>query len=501
MSNTFKLATDQVVGSSVDFINQERIRELNEELAKVFSDETAAISQQDLSFKEALAQVEKVRVFLHTPENILGSDLTKHGEIAEHMEVNIRNARDLIDGKIPTATFEGVGRTAPEDYLIDGINVQSKFINGVNNNLDHVIKHMNNNSAFGKDGSFYHIPKDSYETIQKVLNGNPPADLNSRTVNKILEKVAEIEQETGQSFSTVVKPSLSDYSDVQRGVADETLGKHEKELASRNEQNKEEIHQEADKSREQAQQGSKPNLHEGLKAGVIGAAIGGGINVALLVYKKHKEGKSVFQYGEEDWKDLGIDFAKGGAKGGVAGFSICGLTNFTHMGAPMASAFVSSAFGIAQLATDLSEGKISTGEFIVQGQVTCLEAGMVALGAAAGQALIPIPIIGTLIGSFATSTLISLTKKYLTTQENEVLMQLNEIYHDALNNIQQEYQKVVEAILAEYHKLGTITKMAFDFESNASFRFDQSKRLAIAYGVDETELLNSVDEIDDYFLS
>jgi len=444
--------------------------------------------------------VDKVRDFLNAPEHILGSDITKHGEIAEQIEVNIRNARDLIEGRIPTATFDGVGRTAPEDYLIEGIKVQSKFINGVNNNLDHVIEHMGKYQDFGRDGSFYQIPKDSYETIQQVLNGHPPDELSSRTANKIIEKVAEIERETGQAFSEVVKPSLSDYSEVQQGTAAETLSKHERDLSARNEEIVEDTHAKADKSREQAQLRAEPSLQEGIKAGVMGAAISGGIQIALYIYQKQKEGKSVFQYDEKDWRELGIDFAKGSTRGGVTGFSIYSLTNFTNMSAPLASAFVSASFGVAKLAADLSNSKISTGEFIVQGQITCMEAGMVALGAASGQMLIPIPILGTLVGSFATSTLMSLTKKYLSNQDNEVHVKLTEIYHEAIHKIDHEYQSIVEGILEEYQKLGTVAEMAFDFDSNAVLRFYNSQALAAAYGVSEGKILKGMNEIDDFFL-
>lgn len=166
----------------------------------------------------------------------------------------------------------------------------------------------------------------------------------------------------------------------------------------------------------------------------------------------------------------------------------------------MASAFVSTAFGVLKLSNDYNDGKINMDEFIVQGQIICAEAGIVALGAAAGQTLIPIPVIGSLIGSFATSTFMSLTKRYLADSEREISAKLQEIYNEAINNIQTEYQKIVKAILQEYNRLGTITKMAFDFQCNAILRFEQSQKLANEYGVRTKRILTTVSEIDDYFL-
>jgi hypothetical protein len=500
LTETTQFAKDQVIGSIVDLLNQTRIQEMNEELFRILQSETAALGQQDQSLLQALEQLQKVRDFLGKPQNILGSDLTKHGEIAEQIEVHIRNAKNLLEGKIPTATFDGVGRTAPEDYLIDGLMVQSKFINGINNNLDHVLNHMSKYPEFGRDGSFYHIPKDTHKVIQQILEGNPPEDLNQRTIIKILEKVREIEKEAGKVFSEVVKPGISDYADTQQGKAHETVDKHEKDLIERNAEKKEDIKKDADENKDKAQQEGKPSLQEGLKAGLIGAAIGGGLNIALFIYKKHKEGVHITDFGEQDWKDLGIDFAKGSAKGGVTGFSIYGLTNFTNMGAPMASAFVSASFGMSKLAMDYKAGKIDKDEFIHQGQITCIESGMVALGAALGQTIIPIPIVGTLIGSFATSALINFTKMYLTDREEEVTSKMQEIYDEAIRKISAEHQKIVIAILEEYSRLGTITKMAFDFESNAVLRFNHSKKLAINYGVSKGQILKNVDEIDTFFL-
>ena len=478
MESAARLAQDQVIGAAIEAINRARVEDAQARLLTIMENEKLALSQQDKSLLEAFEQVQNVRDFLGKPENILGSDLTKHGEIAENIEVNIRNARGLLEGKIPTATFDNVGRTAPEDYLIDGLKVQSKFINGTNNNLDHVIKHMNTYSDFGRDGSFYHIPKDTYSLIDQIMKGNPPEELSTRTVNKIIVKVHLIEKETGVPYFDVVKPSLSNYSDVQQGKVLETLEQHEKDLKNRNIDKKEEIRDESKDKRKEALADKEPSLQEGLKAAGVGALLGGGFKVGIYVYQQMKEGKNLKDFNQNDWRKLGVEFGKGSTKGGITGSSIYALTNLTDISAPMASAMVSASFGVSKLAMELKKGNIDMSEFIVQGQVTCLETGMVALGATIGTTIIPIPILGTLIGSFATSTLIDLTKRYLTDQEEIVTSKLNEIYNQALHEIEEEYRKIVEGILEEYEKLGRITKMAFDFETNAMARFQQSQHLS-----------------------
>lgn len=99
-------------------------------------------SIQDVALDKALDRIRMVRDFVGSPENILGNPNTKHGEIAEHVEVGVRNARSLLYGEALTAEIESVGRTDKVDYLIDGIGVQSKFYNGARNTLDLSLIHI-----------------------------------------------------------------------------------------------------------------------------------------------------------------------------------------------------------------------------------------------------------------------------------------------------------------------------------------------------------------------
>ena len=103
------------------------------------SDLADALSSQDRAFMAAMREMQVVRDFVGTPENILGSAMTKHGEIAEQVNVAIIRARDILLGHAPTATFEGVGRFAPTDYRVDGVDIQSKYHNGLRNTLDGVL--------------------------------------------------------------------------------------------------------------------------------------------------------------------------------------------------------------------------------------------------------------------------------------------------------------------------------------------------------------------------
>jgi len=493
---------EQVIGGISDMVNQNRVEEMNVRIIESFNIQDDLLKEQDLNFIEALKEVDRVRDFVNNPESILGSDLTKHGEVAESLEVHIRNANDVLDGKIKVATFEGVGRTAPEDYLINGVEVQSKFYNGINNTLDKgILEHMDKYQTFGRDGSFYHIPKEQYETIEKVMNGEDVEGLAQRTIDKIKENISEIELKSGQSFSDVVKPGISNYDEVQLKVVHSTIDGHEEVIEVKNEEIKNSINDDAENKRENIEFDHEPSFEEGLKVAGIGAVLGGVSSVVLNIYQKKKDGKSIGKFSSEDWKDIGVDFSKGALKGGVTGGAIYAITNYSDIGAPIASAMVSASFGISKLAKSYKSGDISQSEYINQGQLLCLDGGAVALGATAGQVLIPIPVVGALIGTYASKIFMELSSKHLAEKSSEIESLLNKEYDDAMARFDVDYQNLIDSILSEYDKVGGIMEIAFDFEMNDSLlNLKASIELAELHGVDENRILRTDEDFKAYFL-
>lgn len=165
-------ARTQGVGSMVSEQNRQNALELMQKMHKIDTQNAAAKARIENNLDKALQCVDNVRDFVGSPEHILGNPKTKHGEIAENVDVWFHNADQIMRNRKADATFEGVGRTVATDYKVHGVDVQSKYINGANNSLSHVLKHMEdyigNYEAFGKDG-YYVIPKDQYELIQRVL--------------------------------------------------------------------------------------------------------------------------------------------------------------------------------------------------------------------------------------------------------------------------------------------------------------------------------------------
>lgn len=470
------LIPDQVNAAIVGTLNNQRMQ-----------DEIAKLAAQDAAFSKAIEQVDKVREFIAKPNNILGSELTKHGEIAEQVEVHINNAKAALHQQDMTAKIlDGADRFAPADYLKDGIAVQSKFINGINNNLTHVIDHMDKYPDFGRNGSYYEIPKDTYETIIKIKEGLPVNDLSEKSKAAILNKIQEIEQQTGQSFDQVVKPGISDYAEVQQGKVVETLDKHEQKLTQKNEELKDTIKNE-----------HKPSWEGAAQAAVIAGAVGGAISLGTALYSKYKQGKNPFkgEFSQDDWKEVGITTAKGAGGGAIAGSAIYLLTNNAALPAPFAGAIVSAAKGISSLMSDYKANKITFEEFTDLGLMVCAESAIVGLATAAGQTLIPIPILGAVIGSLAGKIL----AEFAIGKGKDIAERMRKDMADYMRKIDENYRAIIRAIDIEFERLGKLTEAAFDLKRNSDLVF-ASANLARAYGVAEKDIISSHAELDDFML-
>lgn len=491
---------DQVNASIVDTLEQQKEKAIEMVLKEIERVKQVDIVSEQEALDKALKCVDNVREFIRSPDKILGSDATKHGEIAEQVEVNIRNARDILNKAKESATFEGVGRTAPEDYIIDGMKVQSKFINGSNNTLKHVLEHMGKYKQFTQDGGYYHVPKDQYKIMLKIANDRDVEDLNLRTVSALQDKIREIELKTGQNFQEVVKPSLSEYGAVQQGKIIDTLEQHENELRDMSNKNQQAIKDEANKQRQTAQKITEPSLREAAKYGLISATIGGVMSTGVVVYKKHKAGKKISNYNSTDWKEVGFEFGKGSIKGGISGTSIYALTKFANCSAPLAGAVVSTSFGVISLVNDYVKGELSVDELVEQGQALCMESAIVAIGSAIGSTVIPIPVLGTVVGSFTAKILLDLTKEYLNGREQRLINELNKNFQDTLSKMNYECKIIMDKIQQYYNKLNGLMDAAFNFEVNYKLAFTNSIVLCRELGVEEKEILHNIQEIDDYFL-
>ena len=488
---------DQVTAAGVDGFNQWKSQSIAKQLDQIVKEKLQNQQQQNINFETALKHMMKMRQFLSEPKNILGSEQTKHGEVAEHLEVNVRNAWAALKGQSEVATFDGVAPTAPEDFILDGIKYQSKFINGSNNTLKHILDH------YGKyqDSSMnYSIPKDQYKIIEAIRLGQAPSNLNDKSIRAILQKVEEIERQTGRSFQETVKPSVSNYSEAQLGTAGETVSKHQDQIVDENQKIQDEIQKDTREKTKSIEAKKGPSIGEGVKVAGTAAAIAASLNTITVIYSKVKNGKKIQDFDKDDWKEIGISSASAGAKGGVTAGSIYVLTNLTSLSAPFAGAVTSAAMGLSSLLTDLNKDQISMDEFVTQGQILCIEAGVAATGGAIGQMLIPIPVLGAIIGTVTANFVWGFAKDKLGAREKELKKILDAYTESILAKVDKAYQDIVSKINTTYARYNSLIDAAFDVQANSAVLAAASVDLAVELGVDEEKVLKNDADLDAFFL-
>ncbi|OZY86046.1 hypothetical protein CBP51_03170 [Cellvibrio mixtus] len=474
MDSKNSVVTDQIVGMAVQHLNEAREATMQ-----------SALQAQDELLINALEQVDGARAWLEDTSQFLGSQGTKHGEFAEVVEVQIRNAYSIIDGNDPVATFEGTTRTGAVDYFIDGQPFQSKFYGKISEGLRALSEHLEKYPEMAKTGGLM-LPSDKYETVMRVLNGEE-AELSEKSQRAIREWVSKIEALTGKKFEEAVTPSISSYSDAQLGVAHDTLDNHEAELEDISSDHKEQI--ELDHG---------PSWAGAVQAAAVAGAVSGVITTGMELYNKARDGKNVFrgEFTAEDWKDLGFAGAKGFTAGAVTGGAIYGLTNYARMAAPFAAAVVSAGKGLAALTKEYMTGSISSEEYFDLGMCLCAESAIVGLATAAGQAIIPIPVLGGIIGSISGKMMLQLAQgldaKHLAALEVEM--------DSFLTSLDKTYQSVADEINAKFDRLGKLTDAAFDFDLNYQLALSASVDLAVIYGVPEEKILRNVSDVDDFML-
>lgn len=478
--DTINNAQQQATAAWINFLNFERLRNMVEQL-----------SQQDLNCEAAVKELAKLKEILSNPEHILGSAKTKHGEIAENLQVYIANAKRLIEGLKPQYTFDGVPRTDATDYIYEGINKQQKFYNGPKNTFEAIKKHLERYPDFLKNGGSYDIPKDQHKQILEILS--KPSSQLSRSEQTLVNAVREWEEKQGVSFADKIHASDLEYSQAQMGNADKTVANAEKEIQEKHKDKKEEI-----------RKANQAGFKEGLKVTAAAAAIEGGMQFLLAFYKKIKSGKKLVDFTEEDWKDIGISTVKGAGTGAIRGSGTYILTNtlFKNLGensAPVANGYITAAIGIVNQANSYRKGEISDEDFLINSQVICFDAAVSVVGAAIGQAAIPIPILGAVIGSSVCNFMSGLGKEYLSKKEQELIAEHKREISSLVAKLEEDHQKLIKKLEAEYERFSSLADMAFDVDINIAFQ--GSIELARYVGVSDDKILKNKAEIDAYFLN
>ena len=448
---------------------------------------TGALQGQDGAFLGAMREMQAVRDFVGSPENILGSTDTKHGEIAEQVHVGVRRALDVLYGRAPAATFDGVPRTGLADYRVDSVEIQSKYYNGLRNTLEGVSKHAESYSDFASTHGRYHIPTDQHRQLDELRRTGEIEGLSGRRVDGIRGSLDDLEQATGRSADDLIEPGEATYAEVQQGRIHDTIRKREDVLDRENKELKRAARSEHGSS-----------LAGFGQAAALGATAGGGVGLAQAIWVKHREGRSPFrgEFSTQDWRDVGVVAAQGAGGGAVAGSALYVVTNSTVLAAPFAGSLVSGLMGIGGLLRDYDAGTIDCDQFVEMTHIIALDAAIAGLATAAGLTLIPIPLLGALVGSFAGKFVASALKDGLGKSESALTARLARYEQYALRQLDEKFRTFMQQLDTRFGNLERLAEVAFDQSVNASLRLRASIVLAETVGVSDARILRTTGDLD-----
>lgn len=470
-----KSTQEQAVASWINYRNQMRIDEL-----------LKGLSQQDINLDNALKEMEELKESVsRLLQTNRGGTKGIHGFIAERMQVYFKNARNLVEGA--AKGYFLIDDNGPVDYTGNGIDYQQKFV-GKHLSLDAVKEHLGKYPDYIKNGGKYQIPKDYYERLEYLFKLPEAEGTKLAGEDYMLWKyIHDFFRDKDIAFSDI-EPSAIDYREVHRDVADETISREEQRIRGHDREERNRLYQK-----------SRPSARELCKASAAAMAAEGGIVFCMGVYKKRKAGKRLSQFNGDDWKELGIDTAGASAKGGIRGAAVYGMSNFTATPAAVASAFVTATFGVLAEAGRLKAGVINQEDFLIRSEIFCLDATVSAISSVLGEVLIPIPVLGAVIGNMSGMVLYGIAKDTMSEKEQKIILQYNQSRAEQEEMLVLQYQCLMGRMEEEIKKFGSLVNWAFSEDADAAF--EGSIKLAEHCGVRQDRILKNKSDIDGYFLS
>lgn len=128
----------------------------------------------------------------------------------------------------------------------------------------------------------------------------------------------------------------------------------------------------------------------------------------------------------------------------------------------------------------------------------CLDASVSACSSFIGQAVIPIPIVGALIGNTVGMTLYKIAKDGLSDREKALIKSYLDDIETLRADLDEQYKNLVTSIQKEYEAYMLILEKLYSVDYMQAFK--GSCEMAKFCGVPTEEILDSKESIADYFL-
>ena len=490
VNQIFNQAFNQGIGAYVNCLNNLRIQDLQIAMKMIEDEARNVIFNKDNASKildYAKDNIEDVIV------KNRGGDRGVHGFIAEFAEAGIVNARRAFEGLNPIVKV--LNDNGPADLLIGRNTIQMKFYNNLRDELAQSFHYSAKMKMM--------FPKDHVLVYEKIMDGAKEVEFNGKKlsikqITDIRQMINDITESKGlTSYKSWMKSSVLNYDDAQRNSIKSILDSEEKNICKTVRLKQQELN----RKRLVAQKNSLPRIKEANKIARNAAVLQGGLALMLSVYGKYKEGKNIFEFDQSDWLDCGLETVEGAVKGAISVYAIYGLTNVFKMSAPNASAFVTASYGMVDIITKLRTNEITEDEFINFITINTLDTTLATIGSCVGQTLIPVPVLGAVVGSIATSIIWEIGKGILSDREQELIQNYRENLDNHIKNLDDKYKIIFNDIIDEYHKLGRLQDYSFDLSVNTRLRFEYSIELAENLEISDNQILHNLDEIDNFFLN
>ena len=218
----------------------------------------------------------------------------------------------------------------------------------------------------------------------------------------------------------------------------------------------------------------------------------------LGIVKKRKSGKEFKDFDESDWKEIAGDTGIGTLKGGIRGSSIYLLSNYTVTPAAVASAIVTASFGVAEQAFMFRKGELDELTFLENSELLCLDASVSALSSLAGQVIIPVPVLGAVVGNAVGTMLHQITMDYLKDKEQALVEEYLHEISSLRDELDVRYSDFLKQLMENMKVFMGILDRAFAPDIRVAF--SGSIDLARQMGVPEEEILDSKEKIVSYFM-
>jgi len=366
---------EQATGAFVDMLNGIRAEELLRKY-EAAAERKSGADQELQKLKEDIQQL---------IENNRGGKTGMHGFIGERVQVGFENERAIMRGSVPEyVLLDDNGMT---DYVRGQTLIQQKAcISDKSLGLTHVRSHSEKYPVFLEKNGVYQIPKDFYEKYKHFLEMPESVALKLRKEDlRMWRRIQEFHESMPDAK---VEPMIATYAEIQADVVGETIQREADSVARKYQ-----------KQRQSAEESCKATLQEGAKVTLCSAALEGVVSGGISIIE-HKQGRIKIQdFSTEDWKGIGIETARGVCKGTVRGVVVYATTNVINMPASVATATVTGAFTVVEKTVEFSRGEYTGKEYAFELAEGCASVAVSAVSSELGRKLIPIPVLGSIIGN------------------------------------------------------------------------------------------------------